>query len=115
MGAWIETPQIKRVIHAVLSLPSWERGLKRCTIYIQQNRIMSLPSWERGLKQEIYNPKEEDTPSLPSWERGLKPTPTHIIVLTQRVAPFMGAWIETFKLTAILLSWECRSLHGSVD
>ena len=34
---------------------------------------MSLPSWERGLKRENgkQNKQAEQT-SLPSWERGLK-------------------------------------------
>ena len=34
--------------------------------------LLSLPSWERGLKCIGLNPSREVMPSLPSWERGLK-------------------------------------------
>ena len=37
-----------------------------------------------------------DTKSLPSWERGLKHTPFIVNRPGVRVAPFVGAWIETF-------------------
>ena len=35
----------------LLSLPSWERGLKRYQNMVNSVTIPSLPSWERGLKQ----------------------------------------------------------------
>ena len=34
--------------------------------------MMSLPSWERGLKQLVKAKQEKQEVSLPSWERGLK-------------------------------------------
>ena len=34
----------------IMSLPSWERGLKLCKMGITDILAPSLPSWERGLK-----------------------------------------------------------------
>lgn len=36
-------------------------------------KLLSLPSWERGLKPKSRNTIKPLTMSLPSWERGLKP------------------------------------------
>ena len=78
----------------LLSLPSWERGLKYnlchndhkqvyvapfvgawieifCNLYIEPVS-MSLPSWERGLKLLSAKITSGLFLSLPSWERGLK-------------------------------------------
>ena len=77
----------------LLSLPSWERGLKSrpyavtrapkvaplvgawieiTRIFVRQATMVSLPSWERGLKFALEQVKDKEEPSLPSWERGLK-------------------------------------------
>ena len=56
--------------------------------------VESLPSWERGLKQGGLGDYTELVVSLPSWERGLKrgDVPRWFVL---RVAPLVGAWIET--------------------
>ena len=36
--------------------------------------LLSLPSWERGLKYNVINGLYDNARSLPSWERGLKST-----------------------------------------
>ena len=36
-------------------------------------KLLSLPSWERGLKQSLTYAYQQGWESLPSWERGLKP------------------------------------------
>ena len=56
---------------------------------------MSLPSWERGLKPENDDPVVRKDLSLPSWERGLKHLLCSPFLSPFRVAPFVGAWIET--------------------
>ena len=79
----------------LLSLPSWERGLKYECGIVSNTKIPSLPSWERGLKSGFYCFDTNKEPcrslrgsvdwntvedlkdkegglSLPSWERGLK-------------------------------------------
>ena len=56
----------------LLSLPSWERGLKFKDFNSDRNSKKSLPSWERGLKYTLGITHPSKSPSLPSWERGLK-------------------------------------------
>ena len=56
----------------LLSLPSWERGLKLSNLSIIMLHLWSLPSWERGLKYCIICDRVRPLTSLPSWERGLK-------------------------------------------
>ncbi len=57
--------------------------------------LLSLPVWERGLKLGYAWVAELQKRSLPVWERGLKlrflsnPDPG------EKVAPRVGAWIET--------------------
>ena len=88
----------KQIFCAILlSLLSWERGLKygnrRCISY---NR--SLLSWERGLKSKDYNYTNELMSSLLSWERGLKYYAYVAVKWTKVVAPLVGAWIEISSL-----------------
>ena len=79
----------------LLSLPSWERGLKSYLLRhtfgtsfvaplvgawieigikdgLDDYESGSLPSWERGLKSVIRLQAAHFKGSLPSWERGLK-------------------------------------------
>ena len=53
--------------------------------------------------------------SLPIWERGLKHSVAGYYAPPLCVAPYMGAWIETFSVKLILTVTVCRSLYGSVD
>ena len=55
--------------------------------------LLSLLSWERGLKSEKGKTFSGDERSLLSWERGLKWKKSEIIVKLN-VAPLVGAWIE---------------------
>ena len=51
VGAWIEmSEEITGCECLLLSLPSWERGLKSPTVEEVKAYCLSLPSWERGLK-----------------------------------------------------------------
>ena len=75
-------------------------------------KLLSLPSWERGLKFYRFCPKTSSLPSLPSWERGLKYILANNISHPIDVAPLVGAWIEmspvasTFHFKRSLPSWE---------
>ena len=51
VGAWIEI--LKENLNnqlCMVSLPSWERGLKLQSRGLHNEKMPSLPSWERGLK-----------------------------------------------------------------
>ena len=55
-----------------MSLPMWERGLKRYFYTFSLSIFKSLPMWERGLKLIPPCVRVENLWSLPMWERGLK-------------------------------------------
>ena len=75
-------------------------------------KLLSLPSWERGLKPKKTPGYQNGSESLPSWERGLKQRIFLRGPQTQAVAPLVGAWIETYLHFTVgcakrsLPSWE---------
>ena len=50
VGAWIEMARVRVELPPVVSLLSWERGLKFCILTECHCTFESLLSWERGLK-----------------------------------------------------------------
>ena len=52
--------------------------------------------WVRGLKQGIGTHAKQRQLSHPMWVRGLKLQPANEHVGVEQVAPYVGAWIETF-------------------
>ena len=74
VGAWIETVVISLALRAEMSHPSWVRGLKLEKTDKLSNTQRSHPSWVRGLKRS-YGAADE---------------------IKTRVAPLVGAWIETY-------------------
>ena len=59
--------------------------------------LLSLLSWERGLKYLIYLSFISIELSLLSWERGLKFISSDAGLFAY-VAPLVGAWIEIYKI-----------------
>ena len=100
-------------------------------------KLLSLPTWERGLKL-IFNAANQIgkavAPYVGAW---IETTVYRCCIYLFQVAPYVGAWIETdysksYSTTAVLslptwerglklywdtisISHECRSLRGSVD
>ena len=72
VGAWIEICLYLLLLAHLLSLPSWERGLKLKHLHWLLVENMSLPSRERGLKLCSISVFQYAVWSLPSRERGLK-------------------------------------------
>ena len=56
------------------------------------------------IETAMWRRKREGSLSLPSWERGLKLAGVVSILTSIAVAPLVGAWIETFVTTIILVS-----------
>ena len=115
MGAWIET-------HETLTRMGFRRVAPYMGAWIEtplhlRQRLtrQSLPIWERGLKQKIADYFGVTIESLPIWERGLKPENNGFDIVTDSVAPYMGAWIETSAESGIESFEFGRSLYGSVD
>ena len=92
-----------------------ERGLKQGGGYYTMRRIKSLPMRERGLKR--YDPDNAiaATLSLPMRERGLKLSAVSPGIVTLKVAPHAGAWIETANSQRYSPKRRSRSPCGSVD
>ena len=100
--------------------------------------LLSLLSWERGLKSTMDITKVHAEESLLSWERGLKFSISYFYIMSTFVAPLVGAWIEitmgcmsidkTGDVAPLVGAWieivayaeyrsgsTCRSSRGSVD
>ena len=78
-----------------MSHPSWVRGLKRPALWLNEELYVSHPSWVRGLKP-IYVPLSDfHFLSHPSSVRGLKLSNDIQSPSFFKVAPLVGAWIET--------------------
>ena len=59
--------------------------------------MQSHPTWVRGLKHDRKLTIHGHISSHPTWVRGLKHTLQTGHDLSWRVAPYVGAWIETVK------------------
>ena len=74
VGAWIETKVLSLYVANLKSHPTWVRGLKLLKLILQKVMLRSHPTWVRGLKQSAL----------------------HLLNMLSPVAPYVGAWIETF-------------------
>ena len=74
VGAWIETLALAFAAFFAASHPMWVRGLKLNVSPYLACLALSHPMWVRGLKPERCCSCQEGT----------------------RVAPHVGAWIETY-------------------
>jgi len=77
------------------SRPAWARGLKQTIIEPIDQQPSSRPAWARGLKRIWRTTADQETESRPAWARGLKQNPDILSLVKIRVAPRVGAWIET--------------------
>ena len=57
--------------------------------------MRSHPTWVRGLKQNEGSRLDNANKSHPTWVRGLKLPKQILQKVMLRVAPYVGAWIET--------------------
>ena len=98
------------------SRPSRARGLKpEDDIDLALMFTRSRPSRARGLKHKCA--KEANAiclTSRPSRARGLKLS-NKLGAGEYEVAPFTGAWIETYSASHLLFEISSRALHGRVD
>ena len=52
-------------------------------------------TWVRGLKQKLNRTNGQPISSHLTWVRGLKPRYYELKTNVDRVAPYVGAWVET--------------------
>ena len=93
VGAWIET----------------------CVLSCGSPQSRSHPLWVRGLKHIEPAPPVPGDLSHPLWVRGLKLFHYHAQWVVIRVAPFVGAWIETRMGRGTGQAADGRTLCGCVD
>ena len=70
--------------------------------------------WVRGLKQILNDGEKRKYMSHPMWVRGLKHFKTSITRHPTKVAPYVGAWIET-NSKELAQYQHGRTLCGCVD
>ena len=75
--------------------------------------LLSLLSWERGLKYLSSKGHAVSTTSLLSWERGLKYYITGAEMPQEAVAPLVGAWIEIGEEREETVAWNVAPLVGA--
>ncbi len=93
VGAWIETRHLLR----------------------QRDTSVSHPMWVRGLKHRPRARHLSTATSHPMWVRGLKHADEHGQAGYTNVAPYVGAWIETFLSISKIRATDSRTLCGCVD
>ena len=76
---------------------------------------MSHPTWVRGLKPLKDKLNGTRRRSHPTWVRGLKLKKVRQFRKIQKVAPYVGAWIETSSRPGSAVLPICRTLRGCVD
>ena len=95
VGAWIETSYGLHIYRLYKSHPMWVRGLKHLKIDHASTQLRSHPMWVRGLKPKPQINKTTQRLSHPMWVRGLKLKISEKVRNVYKVAPYVGAWIET--------------------
>ena len=76
---------------------------------------MSHPTWVRGLKLFSFRCCIVCGWSHPTWVRGLKLKKIYQDEQAGRVAPYVGAWIETIFTLQVSSPSMGRTLRGCVD
>ena len=97
MGAWIETSVDSAVSSFTAVAPyvgAWIETF--IPVILSTTMPRSHPTWVRGLKHYSVVASLLDELSHPTWVRGLKQSTSIIPIATEKVAPYVGAWIETF-------------------
>ena len=103
----------KQIFCAILlSLLSWERGLKYIILFGACRLVVSLLSWERGLKLLLSCAEASSSTVAPLVGAWIEIPVLSNTLPSDIVAPLVGAWIEIaiqrgFDNQAVsLLSWE---------
>ena len=77
------------------SHPVWVRGLKLLSLSSAKGSEKSHPVWVRGLKPQVgtaYYPCRKVAPRVGAW---IETYAKHVALGLDFVAPRVGAWIET--------------------
>ena len=95
VGAWIETPSTAQSGSPPLSLPVWERGLKRIDVPRVVAVVLVAPrvgAWIETPRAAKWCGSWPVAPRVGAW---IETTPPPRPQATAPAAPRVGAWIET--------------------
>ena len=95
VGAWIETIRHTSSRHLAESHPMWVRGLKRANSGMYQNQAESHPMWVRGLKLPVGRCRRQSVRVAPYVGAWIETSTLSRTSMISSVAPYVGAWIET--------------------
>ncbi len=115
VGAWIEMIVSCWSWFVGIVAPHVGAWIEMYTDLFTAASILSLPTWERGLKYTsslVINVHRHVAPHVGAWIEILCNffgSPAHV------VAPHVGAWIEISLMRARSFFARCRSPRGSVD
>ena len=94
MGAWIEMSLRAPPFVLILSLPTWERGLKFCMLSYFHKGVYVAPymgAWIEIVVVSLRCYRCDVAPYMGAWIEILA---TMMLWRQLMVAPYMGAWIE---------------------
>ena len=114
MGAWIETRETEHQEESTNVAPYVGAWIETFPSASEVSLRMSHPTWVRGLKLMITNNLLDYLQSHPTWVRGLKPLKEGEAI-ANAVAPYVGAWIETYNNAFFCKYTKSRTLRGCVD
>ena len=115
MGAWIETLNRLKVLPKTLVAPRVGAWIETARTDNNRGENLSHPVWVRGLKHGKEFALVRARVSHPVWVRGLKQTGVRQKTDRQKVAPCVGAWIETARLPLKSSRHLRRTPCGCVD
>ena len=69
--------------------------------------------WVRGLKRSVGSRQDCQRPSHPMWVRGLKLFSYIFLLNATHVAPYVGAWIETYLCYQSLVHLQVAPYVGA--
>ena len=96
MGAWIETIKGNTSGFVITVAPHVGAWIETSASQHAHRHIrLSHPMWVRGLKRAGKSDFVDSTVSHPMWVRGLKQGEPLDLRRVDKVAPHVGAWIET--------------------
>ena len=115
VGAWIEITEAEEVTFSCYVTPFVGAWIEIILAVPRPPFIVSLPSWERGLKLHILRASVVGslvTPFVGAW---IEMMPSLLFLFRTSVTPFVGAWIEIIYFYFLSICLFSHSLRGSVD
>ena len=113
VGAWIETSNYRQQFEESFVAPYVGAWIETVQSLNYSKVDLSHPTWVRGLKHNLATDDNGKNQSHPTWVRGLKPYINYTKIIHVIVAPYVGAWIETLRLSYYLPTYFVAPYVGA--